>query len=63
VAIACGARTEGCRPERAGTHAARLPYGRTLVLDDVGHLGPLEQPERVASSVLRFFADVGATAS
>jgi len=59
VAVACGSRTEGCPPERARAHAERLPQGRTEVLADVGHLGPLEEPAQVAASVRRFFSEVG----
>ena len=61
VAVACGAHSEGCPPERARCHVARLPYGRDEVLDGVGHLGPLERPDEVASSIVRFFAQTGAS--
>ncbi len=56
VTVACGARSEGCTPERAGCHAERLRAGSAEVLADVAHLGPLEQPRRVASSIRSFFA-------
>ena len=56
VAVACGALSEGCTPERGRSHAERLPRGHSEVLDHVGHLGPLERPEQVASSIRRFFA-------
>lgn len=59
VAVACGSETEGCTPERARGHVQRLPRGRSEVLDRIGHLGPLERPEQVASSVLRFFTGAG----
>lgn len=59
VAVACGSETEGCTPERARSHAERLPRGHSEVLDDVGHLGPLERPEQVAASIRSFFAQAG----
>ncbi|MDQ3680793.1 MAG: alpha/beta hydrolase [Actinomycetota bacterium] len=57
VTVACGALTEACPPARAGSHAHRLPGGRSEVLAEVGHLGPLEQPERVATSIRRFLRE------
>jgi pimeloyl-ACP methyl ester carboxylesterase len=59
VTVACGAETEGCTPERASGHVDRLPYGRSEVLGHLGHFGPLERPEQVASSILTFFASTG----
>ncbi len=59
VAVSCGSETEGCTPERARCHVERLPRGRTEVLDQVGHLGPLERPDRVAASMLRFLSEAG----
>lgn len=59
VMVACGSLTDGCRPEQACEHAARLPSGQTEVLVDAGHFGPLERPEQVAASVRRFFAGEG----
>lgn len=56
VAVACGAASEGCTPERARAHVERMPQGHSEQLDHVGHLGPLERPEQVASSILRFFS-------
>ena len=61
VAVACGAGTDGCTPERARSHVERLPRGHSEVLDHVGHLGPLERPDEVASSILRFFSESKAT--
>lgn len=51
VVVACGSETEGCTPQRARSHAARMPSGAHEVLDGLGHLGPLEDPERVAAAV------------
>lgn len=36
--------------------AERLPRGELFIFDDLGHLGPMEQPEAVADVVARFFA-------
>lgn len=54
VVVACGSTSEACPPASARAVAARLPQGRAEVLDGLGHLGPLEDPDRVAESVLRF---------
>ena len=56
VVVACGSHSEGCSPDRGRAHGERLPAGRHEVLDGLGHLGPLERPDQVAASVLRFFA-------
>jgi pimeloyl-ACP methyl ester carboxylesterase len=55
VVVACGSETEGCPPDRARAHVARLPQGRHEVLDGLGHLGPLERPDQVAASIVRAF--------
>ncbi|MDQ3570647.1 MAG: alpha/beta hydrolase [Actinomycetota bacterium] len=54
VTVACGDLSESCTSTPAGSHAHRLPGGRSEVLAGAGHLGPLEQPERVATSIRRF---------
>lgn len=36
--------------------AERLPHGRLVVFEDLGHFGPLEDPDRVADSVAAAFA-------
>ncbi len=59
VLVACGSATEGCTPDRASCHAGRMPRARSEVLDGVGHLGPLERPEQVASAMVRFFSQAG----
>ncbi len=58
VLVACGSETEGCTPARAGSHVDRMRRGRSEVVDGVGHLGPLERPEQVASVIVRFFSQV-----
>lgn len=60
VAVACGSESEGCTPARARCHVERLPLGRDEILAGLGHLGPLERPDQVASSMARFFAEAGA---
>ena len=57
VAVACGSESEGCPPLRARSFVERLQHGRTEVLDGLGHLGPLERPDLVASSMAAFFSD------
>ena len=57
VAVACGSESEGCPPPRARSFVERLPQGRTEVLEGLGHLGPLEHPDLVASSMAAFFDD------
>lgn len=57
VLVACGSETEGCTPDRARSHADRMPHARSEVLDGVGHLGPLERPEEVASAMAGFFSE------
>ncbi len=37
----------------------RLPRGRLLALDQLGHFGPLEDPDAVADAAADFFAAVG----
>jgi len=56
VVVACGSDTDGCPPERARSHVERLPHGRREVLEGLGHLGPLERPDVVATSVRRALA-------
>lgn len=59
VMVACGSMTEGCTPDRACSHADRIPGGHSEVVAEVGHFGPLEKPERVAASIRRFFSEAG----
>jgi pimeloyl-ACP methyl ester carboxylesterase len=56
VIVACGSCTEACTPTRARSHTERLVAGQSEVVDGVGHLGPLERPERVAASVRRLLS-------
>ncbi|HET7487901.1 MAG TPA: alpha/beta hydrolase [Acidimicrobiales bacterium] len=58
VMVAVGSASQGFVPDVAAAGAARLPRGRTEVLDGLGHFGPLERPEVVAAAVRRFLAPV-----
>ena len=62
VAVACGSESDGCTPDRARCYVARLPKGRSEIFDGLGHLGPLERPDQVASALVRFFAGTDAGA-
>jgi pimeloyl-ACP methyl ester carboxylesterase len=53
VTLACGAATDGFGPELLGAFAQRLRSPTTVVLPDMGHFGPLEDPAAVAASVQR----------
>jgi len=59
AAVAWGSESDGCAPEQARGHVARLALGHSLTLDGLGHLGPLERPDSVAASVMSFFAEHG----
>jgi pimeloyl-ACP methyl ester carboxylesterase len=58
VMLARGAASEACLPGPARSVAARLAQPVIEVLPDLGHLGPLEDPEAVAASIDRFVAGV-----
>lgn len=51
--LACGELTDAIGPAVLEPLAARLPGARVEVFPDLGHFGPLEDPRRVAVSVLR----------
>ena len=38
--------------------AARLPDARVEIFTDLGHMGPFENPDRVAAAAQRFFDEV-----
>ncbi len=56
VLVACGSESEESTPDRARSHADRLPPGQSEVLDGVGHLGRLERPEQLTPAMVRFFS-------
>jgi pimeloyl-ACP methyl ester carboxylesterase len=51
VTLACGATTDAIGPDYLAVLAGRLVRGDTVVFDDLGHFGPLENPTEVADSV------------
>ena len=52
VLLTCGAEDRLCPPEWHVAMAARCVSGQVEVFDDAGHLLPLEQPEKFATTVL-----------
>lgn len=52
VTLACGGRTDAVGPDLLARYATRLATCERSVLPGVGHFGPLEDPARVAESVL-----------
>lgn len=55
VVIARGGVLEPGPGMRAAMVAAAIPDGRLLTFDGLGHMGPLEDPERVAKAVVEAF--------
>ncbi|MGH9178219.1 MAG: alpha/beta fold hydrolase [Acidimicrobiales bacterium] len=53
VTVACGGLTPGCDGTRPFASEDRLPAGRSEVVPGVGHFGPLERPDVVATAVRR----------
>ncbi|MHB8594249.1 MAG: alpha/beta fold hydrolase [Acidimicrobiales bacterium] len=51
VTLACGEKTDAIGPEFLALFAARLRRVEQVVLPDLGHFGPLEDPTAVASSL------------
>lgn len=51
--VARGSHSEAVSAELAARQAAELPAGRLEVFDGLGHFGLLEEPARVADSVVR----------
>jgi len=58
VTVATGSTSEFGPAAFAPAIVAQLPQGRLLTFDDLGHFGPLEDPARIAASILETFADV-----
>lgn len=57
VTLACGADTTAIGPPTLQALAAPLPDAKVEVFDAMSHFGPLEDPGRVAASVLTALAD------
>jgi pimeloyl-ACP methyl ester carboxylesterase len=54
--IACGEHSNAIGPAIAEQLAAQLPDGRLEVMPGLGHFGPLEDPDAIVASMLRFAA-------
>jgi len=54
--VMLGGQTEGFLKMVAEGAAERLPQGRLHTFPDLGHLGPMEDPEAVAAALIDFFA-------
>lgn len=55
VTLAWGMASEATSAALVQEHAGRLPRVRTEEFQDLGHLGPLENPDAVARSILECF--------
>jgi pimeloyl-ACP methyl ester carboxylesterase len=56
VMLACGAKTDAIGPDFLERFAGRLPNSTIEVFSELGHFGPLENPEMVARSVAAWMA-------
>ncbi len=54
VRVVCGERSDAIPPTLAARIAARLPHGSVEVMPDVGHFGPLEDPDAAVASIVAF---------
>ncbi|GAC1590698.1 MAG: alpha/beta hydrolase [Acidimicrobiales bacterium] len=59
VHVVCGALSTHFSPDVFGHVVERLGRGSLEVLDGLGHFAPFEDPERVATSIRKFFASAG----
>ncbi|HEX2737730.1 MAG TPA: alpha/beta hydrolase [Acidimicrobiia bacterium] len=57
VVVACGEHTDAITPALAEMIVARLPHGRVEVMTGLGHFGPMQDPDAIAASILRFSAE------
>lgn len=57
VTLACGTEDAFLGPDVQKIFLDRLPDARLEVLDGLGHFGPVQDPKRVAESVLNAFTD------
>ncbi len=51
VTLACGAETDAIGPDVLALCADRLPGADVVVLPELGHFGPMEDPDALARSV------------
>lgn len=59
VTVACGAASGTFGPELVEALARRLPRSRGEIVPDVGHFGPLEDPDALAAAIRSAFATEG----
>jgi pimeloyl-ACP methyl ester carboxylesterase len=57
VVVACGEHTDAIVPKLAAMIAERLPRGQVEVMPGLGHFGPMEDPDAIVASMLRFAAE------
>ncbi|MHB8262454.1 MAG: alpha/beta fold hydrolase [Acidimicrobiales bacterium] len=55
VVLACGSQDDYLGVDVQRTFESRLPNARVEVFDGLGHFGPVQDPERVADSIIRAF--------
>jgi pimeloyl-ACP methyl ester carboxylesterase len=58
--VVCGEHTDAIPPRLGEMIVERLPRGRLEVMPNVGHFGPMQDPEATVESMLRFAAEGGA---
>lgn len=63
VALACGAHTDAFGPEFLERYASRLGDCSISVLPGLGHFGPLERPDAVATWIVTALGPPGGTAT
>jgi len=57
--IACGEKTQALGPVIIRGFAERMPDAKAIVVPDLGHFGPLEDPVAVAESIKEAFNGLG----
>ncbi len=55
VVLACGSQDDYLGVDVQRTLESRLPDARVEVFDGLGHFGPVQEPKRVADSIIRAF--------
>lgn len=55
--VVCGEHTDAITPKLGEMIVERLPAGRLEVMPDVGHFGPMQDPDATVGSMLRFAAE------
>lgn len=57
--VVCGENTDAIPPKLGKMSVERLPQGRLEVMPNVGHFGPMQDPEATVESMLRFAGEGG----